>query len=200
MAIKPWKPIDQPKTIAQGFRKRLDLQHFVDHAGKEQEFYFLEGVTWSVVLPLTRSGDVVLVRQYKMGRESITEELPGGSAQYAGEDAFSTMRRELLEETGYVSQRIIALGKAWMDSCSSHTVCHLFLALDCVPEHSYVPDQHEQIEVVAVPFQTFARDILSGGYEYQKEAALLFMRAFSHLPFAYRLIVFWEVLKRVFTV
>ncbi len=200
MAIKPWKPIDQPKTIAQGFRKRLDLQRFIDHTGKEQEFYFLEGIPWSVILPITRSGDVVLVRQYKMGSGSITEQLPGGSAQYVGEDAFSIIRRELLEETGYVSRRIIALGKAWMDSSSSHTACHLFLALDCVPERSYTPDQYEEIEVVHVPFQAFARDVLSGGYEYQKEVTLLFMRAFSHLSFAYRLIILWEMLKRVFTV
>jgi ADP-ribose pyrophosphatase len=62
-----------------------------------------------VIVPITDTGDVVLVRQYRhaIGRE--VWELPAGSLQ-PGEDVEAAALRECHEETGLVPRRLERLG------------------------------------------------------------------------------------------
>jgi ADP-ribose pyrophosphatase len=58
----------------------------------------------AVILPRTSSGQIVLVRQYRMAADRELWELPAGSVD-EGETPLQTARRELVEETGYRSSR-----------------------------------------------------------------------------------------------
>ena len=68
-------------------------------------YYSLRLADYAAIVPLTESGELLLVRQYRPAVECYTLEIPSGLVD-AGEDPAVTAERELLEETGY---RAIAL-------------------------------------------------------------------------------------------
>jgi 8-oxo-dGTP pyrophosphatase MutT (NUDIX family) len=59
---------------------------------------------WVNIVALTPEGEVVLVRQFRFGIETLSLEVPGGVIE-AGEDPVAAGLRELREETGYVGER-----------------------------------------------------------------------------------------------
>ena len=54
-----------------------------------------------VIVPVTATGDVILVRQYRHGLRAVHHELPAGVCDAADSGPEQAARRELLEETGY---------------------------------------------------------------------------------------------------
>ena len=75
----------------------------VYHAVKQQDYL--------AIVAVTPSGRFPIVRQYRPALESFTWELPAGLVD-AGEDPAVGCERELLEETGYPTREIHALGSA----------------------------------------------------------------------------------------
>jgi ADP-ribose pyrophosphatase len=68
--------------------------------GELKKAYISHKRDFVVGLPVTRNGDVVLVREFRPGLERIMLDLPSGSLA-EGEEPIVGMERELLEETGY---------------------------------------------------------------------------------------------------
>jgi len=68
--------------------------------GTEREFIVVHVRDWVNIVALTPEGDVVLVRQFRFGIETLSLEVPGGVIE-AGEDPVAAGLRELREETGY---------------------------------------------------------------------------------------------------
>ena len=64
---------------------------------------------WVNIIPLTDDGQVVLIRQFRHGTQSVTLEVPGGVVE-ADESPEAAAVRELAEETGYVPERVKSLG------------------------------------------------------------------------------------------
>jgi 8-oxo-dGTP pyrophosphatase MutT (NUDIX family) len=73
------------------------------HAVKQQDYL--------AIVAQTPTGHFPIVRQYRPAVESFTWELPAGLAE-PNEDFADGCRRELLEETGYPTRAIHALGTA----------------------------------------------------------------------------------------
>ncbi len=64
------------------------------------EYYVLEYPTWVNVIALTKSGEFVMVKQYRHGLGIVATELCAGVAEQ-GETPLEAAKRELLEETGF---------------------------------------------------------------------------------------------------
>jgi len=180
MAIVPWRKIGQATVLAEGYKKRLELQKFLDHNGKEVDFYFLERPFWSVILPITKDGQVVMVRHFKQGSEKIMDELPAGVADFSSETPEQVIRRELEEETGYIAGKIVPLGSGHYDSGSSHSKFYCFMATECEPAGKVSLDETEQIDLVKIPFPDWVREMLKAETD-EWDAVLLVLRALPHL-------------------
>src|SRR3984957_15892115 len=76
------------------------------------------------IVAQTPSGHFPIVRQYRPALEDFTWELPAHLAE-AGEDPAEGSKRELLEETGYVTRAIHSLGTAapCTGRLSNHILC-----------------------------------------------------------------------------
>jgi 8-oxo-dGTP pyrophosphatase MutT (NUDIX family) len=92
--------------------------------------------TWEVVrpldaacaLPLTPSGDVVLVRQFRPAVRDHVLEAPAGLLDVADEDPAACAARELFEETGFRHTSIEPLAAVHTSVGHSSEVVYLFVA------------------------------------------------------------------------
>jgi ADP-ribose pyrophosphatase YjhB (NUDIX family) len=98
-------------------RQRSALSPWMDLVVREVEFapgaietyHAVEPKDYLAIVAMTTSGHFPIVRQYRPAIEDFTWELPAGLAE-PGEDLAEGCRRELLEETGYLTRAIHPLG------------------------------------------------------------------------------------------
>ena len=96
-------------------------------SGKEGQFDRLDCSNWVNVVARTKEGTFVLVRQYRQGTDTITDEIPGGAID-PGEDPLVAAKRELLEETGYEAKTWKLLGVMDPNPAILSNKCHVFFA------------------------------------------------------------------------
>ena len=130
--MKKWKVED--KTLLKNL-KIFDLFEYKlvsPYSDKKKEkfnFYVLNSVDWINILPITKTGKVIFVEQYRAGTDSITLELPGGMAD-KNEEPIDSAKRELYEETGFSNGKWSKLGFVNPNPAILNNRCHTFLALD----------------------------------------------------------------------
>ncbi len=114
--------------------------------GREHSFYVLDTPDWVNVIPITPEGKVVLIRQYRVGVNQITLEIPGGMADPEDGDPAEAARRELMEETGYEAEQIIPIGRVASNPAfiNNHTYTYLAQNARLVGETNF--DSAEYIE------------------------------------------------------
>ena len=115
-----------------------------------RDFYVLDAPTWVNIIPLTADGRIVFVRQWRHGISDLTLEIPGGMVD-PGETPKAAARREMREESGYDSRRIVTLGRVHPNPAIQPNWCHTFLALDARRAGEPEPEPDEETEVVMVP-------------------------------------------------
>jgi ADP-ribose pyrophosphatase len=128
---------------------------------QEYPFYCLENPDWVNVIPITTSGEVVLIEQYRHGIEGITLEIPGGMVD-DGEDAKLAANRELVEETGYVPRETILLGKSSSNPAIQDNWVYHYLAIDCEKTHEVEFDSTEHVVTKLVDLSEITPLIKSG--------------------------------------
>ena len=125
--------------------------------GSTADFEVLELFDNAAVLALTPDQDVVLVREFRPGQESILLELPGGVVE-AGQTPIEAARAELREETGYEGD-LVEAGRILKDAYATNTK-HVFAATDC----RKVAEPEEPLFTVPVlmPLEQFRAHLRSG--------------------------------------
>jgi ADP-ribose pyrophosphatase len=106
----------------------------------------LECVDWVNVVPITRSGQIVMVAQYRFGIGATTLETPGGMVD-PGEDSYAAAQRELAEETGYGGGRWTYLGAVEPNPAVHNNLCHHWLAEDVESVDGPMPGEGEAIGI-----------------------------------------------------
>ncbi len=126
-----------------------------------RDFYVLNAPAWVNIIPLTADGRIVFVRQWRHGISELTLEIPGGMVD-PGEMPKAAARREMREECGFDSRRIVSLGRVHPNPAIQPNWCYTFLALDAHISGSPEPAADEETEVVMVARQRVAGLIASG--------------------------------------
>jgi ADP-ribose pyrophosphatase len=128
--------------------------------GAEIEYGILESGGFAAVVPVTRSGSVVLVRQWRQPVEGYTLELPGGGVE-RGEDPRESIQRELLEETGYGAENLSPLVSVHTSPGRSTEVCHLFRCAAVRVLSGPRPEPTEFVSAVEMPIEEAVRKVCS---------------------------------------
>lgn len=143
------------KTITQTSIFSLSSHESVNSEGKSGTFYKLHVPDWINVLAITEDKNVVLVKQYRHGTDEVTLEIPGGAVDREDSDHQTAAERELLEETGFQSNKWTHLGTVSVNPAIMNNYCHLYLAENCVEVAEQNLDQMEEIEVQKVSLSDF---------------------------------------------
>ena len=157
----PWA--QESESVRQDSRlfQQIVAQRRSPHTGREHAFYRLQGPDWVNVIAFTREGELLVVEQFRHGIDAATLEIPGGACD-PGEDPAESARRELREETGFVSDHWVALGSCTPNPATQNNRCHTFLALDCDPDGALELDPAEELQVWASSWPEWQARMRSG--------------------------------------
>ena len=173
MTLKPWKILDSKYLYkTNGVALRVDQCEIPN--GNVFEPYVIETGTWVNVIPLTKNRDVVLVKQYRHGIGQALLEIPAGVMDAEDDSPLQTAKRELLEETGYTSEKFIKVGKSYPNPATHNNLTFSFLALDVELNGQQHLDDTEEIEVSLMPFDEFVTMAKEGGLPQALHVSALF--------------------------
>lgn len=111
-----------------------------------EPYYVLDYPNWANALALTKSGKAIVIEQYRHGMGEVIYELPGGNID-PEETPLNGIRRELLEETGYVFEEIIQIAVLSPNPANHSNKTYSFLALGGKLQQQQQLETYEQINV-----------------------------------------------------
>jgi ADP-ribose pyrophosphatase len=162
----------EPEVAREVFRGRIFTVLRERWPGFDHEHDVLRHPGAAAVLPITPSGDVLLVRQFRPAiRQNLTE-IPAGLLDVDGEDALACASRELFEETGHRHETIEFLGGSFTSAGFTDEYVHLFLAqVTEAPEAEPEPG----LELLRRPFEELVVSARSGRIRDVKTALALLL-------------------------
>ncbi len=112
------------------------------------DFYVTPLADVALIVPLTKEGKVVLVKQFKPGVDEITLEFPAGRKELHHQNMLETAIAELAEETGIKVKNLtyFATVAGFVTKASERVYCYLASNIELEDEQHL--DENEAIEVV----------------------------------------------------
>ena len=121
------------------------------NGAKMDDFYAVTIRDASAVVALDEEGNVILKREYRYCYDRELLEIPAGAFNDGETDPLLVAKRELLEETGYVSDCWEYLGPTVESSAKLTNFMHIFLARNCRKVALQQLDATEELTVELVP-------------------------------------------------
>lgn len=169
-----WKTLSSKSLFETGFFKlRVDECELPDGRVMPR-YYVMEFSDWVNVVPITDSGEMVLLEQYRHGAGQVFLEIPGGTTNPGqGEDPRLAGERELLEETGYQAREWIHCGHHYPNPALQNNRMHTYLALGCRLVGEQNLDPFEDIKVVTMPVADALKAWQDGAFSHSLISASL---------------------------
>lgn len=115
------------------------------------------------VFALTKDKEVILEKNYRIPAEDYIIELPAGLLDKKGERPEVAAKRELLEETGYLAQKLIPIYDYYLVPASGSQRGYLFYASNVTLTDKINPEDAEYIEIIKVPLKNLEEFLIGQG-------------------------------------
>lgn len=137
-------------------------QRWRDEEKKLHNFFVFHPSNWVNIIPVTPENQVVLIEQYRHGIEQVTLEIPGGMVDPEDASSEHAAKRELLEETGFVAEEVVFLGRNHPNPAIQSNVCDTFLAKNVRQIETPTFYGAEEVAVTLVPLERIPSLIKNG--------------------------------------
>ncbi len=171
--MKKWKILGQETVCDFKLFKFYKRDLLNERKNSEHHFYVMETPDWINVVPVTPDGKIILVKQYRAGTDEITLEIPGGVIDKTDLSPEAAARRELEEETAYVSNKLSLLGSVHPNPSFMSNTCYFVLAKDVMPTGNINFDPGEDIETFEMEAEVVKEAIKSGKIKHALTVAAL---------------------------
>ena len=117
------------------------------------DFYAITINDAAAIVAVDEDGNIILKREYRYcyGRDLI--EVPAGTFEQGETDGLAVAKRELLEETGYVSDDWQYIGATVESSAKLTNYMHIYFANHCRKISGQHLDATEELEVLVMPLK-----------------------------------------------
>jgi rSAM/selenodomain-associated transferase 1 len=157
----PWRAVVRDRLLGRG--------------GRETSYTYLACPRAVFVVPVTDTGDVVLVRQYRHPVRDWTLEVPAGTVD-DGEVPLDAARRELAEEAGGTARTWTHLSTFYSSSAHISLRSDAFLATG-VSLAEASPGDEEDVSVVLLPVDEAIRRAREGEFQEGQTALAILLAA-----------------------
>lgn len=142
-----------------------------------EPFYSYSRRDYVVVVASDSAGGYLCVRQFRQGIQEVTTEFPAGCIEQTdggcpadggratAEDALAAAKRELLEETGYRSDKWNYLLTVPSNATLADNYAHIFMAEDCQRSGGQDLDETEFLNVRKYTAGEIEQMILEGRFQ-----------------------------------
>lgn len=138
-------------------------------------YFVLEFPTWVQVLAFDSDKNVLITRQYRHGVQEIIYGLPTGYTEADDASDEESIKREMLEETGYTSEKFISAGKLHPNPATQNNVVHSFVAFDIKKVQQPANDPSERIKTEFVSVKELLKLISDGKLGHALHVAGVFL-------------------------
>ena len=114
--------------------------------GNVAEWDFIKHKGAAAVVPVTKEGKILMVRQYRNALDRFTLEIPAGGRDSEAEETIVCAARELEEETGYRSENLELLLSLRTTVAFCNEFIDVCVARDLIPSRQHL-DEDEYVDV-----------------------------------------------------
>ena len=132
--------------------------------GNIEEWDFINHDGAAAVVPVTKEGKILMVRQYRNALDRETLELPAGKLDDPNEPGIECAKRELEEETGFRSEHLEWLVTIRTTVAFCNEKIEVYVAKDLIPSQQNL-DDGESIDVYEYTVEELKEKIFSGEIE-----------------------------------
>ena len=184
------------KIIYEGIKmswKTLDIEMIVDdyHVSVRKnkvelpdgavidDFFTVKIPDAAMIAAITEDGNILLKSEYRYAIGSDVIECPAGMFEKDETDPLDVAKRELLEETGYISDDWTYLGPTLESTSKLTNRMHLFIAKNAVKVSAQHLDANEHLDVIELPLQTAVDMVMDGRINANSTAHLILKVAYD---------------------
>ena len=118
-----------------------------------EDFYSVTIPDAAAIVAITDDKKIVLKKEYKHATGEKLIEVPSGMFEPKEKEGLAVAKRELLEETGFVSNEWEYLGDTIESSSKLTNRMHIYLAMNCKKMAEQCLDKTEELDVRVIPFE-----------------------------------------------
>jgi ADP-ribose pyrophosphatase len=160
--IKPWQILESHITYQDKFIKLRTDRCLSSRGNTVERYHVLEYNDWVNAIVLTPNFDCVVLQEYRHGVGGVRLGLPSGGVDDNETDFLGAIKREVLEESGYTSEKWFATSSIEVNPGMQNNKLHSFLACNAVLTSPQDLEATEDIEVSLMPFAELLRGVREG--------------------------------------
>lgn len=131
-------------------------------SGTILEYFLTKKNDVVIIVPTTKGGDLIYIKQFVYAIEKKINCLPAGHIE-KGESPIDTAKRELLEETGCIGESYEYITKIHEYPTQDLHSVHIVHAKNVIKKDIQKLEEAECIDVYKKPFHEVFQDVINGG-------------------------------------
>lgn len=155
---KPWRVLKSSFALRDNWLT-IRSDKVVLPSGQLSDYHTMVCPDWVSIMAITVDARLVLVEQYRHPIERTIVEFPAGSVDAADKTPLDAAKRELLEETGYISDEWHFLGACAANPARQTNQSFGYLTFNAKKTGASKPEETEFIRTKLVPLEEFRRGL-----------------------------------------
>src|SRR4030095_8885772 len=144
MALSKWNKISTEVVHENPWwTYKIDDYQYED--GRKGKYYYAFTYGSVFIIPVTESGKILMVKQFRYLNDRFSIEFPGGGIKKNEEPLYSA-RKELIEETGFDGD-IKKIGIYNPFNGVTNEICHVYIARNLKQSNEFIKDDSEEFEL-----------------------------------------------------